>query len=80
MAIERLSYKGAFERPQQDFQIETLAEIADLPTQTKEMDNNTAPTGSMAICEEDWSIWRLKINGTWEKIYGKEDDSNAGEE
>lgn len=79
MSIERLSYKGSYERPRQEFQVETLAEIANLPTQESAWDGNTAPTGSMAICEEDWSIWILTIGGTWEKMtFGGESDENAG--
>ena len=86
MAIERLSFGGSYDAPRQDFQVETLAEIADLPTQTKEWatskgNSQTAPTGSTAICEEDFSIWILKINGTWKEMtFGEESDDNAGEE
>lgn len=77
MAIEILSRNGEFEKKQRqrmEFQIETLEEINNLPTQTINKNNMFAGTGSIALCEEDWSIWILTIKGEWKPMYGQESE------
>lgn len=48
------------------FQLELLLEIATLPTSTST--NGRCAIGSMAIVEEDFSIWLLCIDNTWKKM------------